>query len=327
MGKALIVSNLGEGLYTAKMLYNLDKIKAERTRLLAEHESAAQKLRDAWVTYYTLRRDAVTAEAALNALIEQWKQNLLTALKRPDPPEPPTPLNPETGAPWTEDELNRERADRLAEAINAVRAARSLAPFVRDPWLDEIAQDTIDKLIEAGEMTGLLDSQHVKDRMSQFPGEGAFMTAAEILGFGYEDATAQVEKWLASDPTIAAELLTPGLPEGAPEGAQLAIGTGAGYGLQHPAAYAYNEVMAILYGEGGGGGPGTARWAANTEYGIRNSALGPTDPITKKAKVLMVMNGYSDMKSGDTEPVWGAVGSQTSDHHLRWAVLAYVDIE
>lgn len=115
MGKALIMSNLGEGLYTAKMLYNLDKIRAEHTRLLNEQESAAQQLRDALTTYNTLRRDAITAKSALDAVIEQWKQNLINALKRPDPPEPPTPLNPATGAPWTEEELNRERADRLAE--------------------------------------------------------------------------------------------------------------------------------------------------------------------------------------------------------------------
>ncbi|MBK8191535.1 MAG: hypothetical protein IPK79_13940 [Vampirovibrionales bacterium] len=77
-----------------------------------------------------LKDDSAIAEAAYNAVIEQWQNDLISKENSTAPSLTPDPENdPETGLPWVDPDRAQEAP--LLDLINAYRADHSLDPLTR----------------------------------------------------------------------------------------------------------------------------------------------------------------------------------------------------
>ena len=85
MGNAVIVANIGSGLYRARIVYDTTAIQAEIDRLEAQSLNYWRLLNRALDTRIELRGDKHAAKETLDALIKQWDDDLL-AKTQPVPP-------------------------------------------------------------------------------------------------------------------------------------------------------------------------------------------------------------------------------------------------
>lgn len=135
MGKAVIVSAVAEGLYRIRRRLAPDRITAELKKLDELDATYFARLNDALRSLDDLRRAKAEAADALNEVVQQWKDALISKLNE-EPPAipPPEPNDPETGLPWADNDRAQDKP--LFEAINAERTAESLGALTRSADLD-----------------------------------------------------------------------------------------------------------------------------------------------------------------------------------------------
>jgi len=132
MGKALIIENVGAGLYRAKILYDLVKLKATIAALQNANAAYWRDLLAALKEKEALAADVSAAEETLNAIIKQWKERLQqeqqAAPTQPEPPAlppgfDPSGIDPATGQPYTDEERAAALSAHTANQLNGRRAA------------------------------------------------------------------------------------------------------------------------------------------------------------------------------------------------------------
>lgn len=142
MGRAIIVENIGAGLYRARLDYDLAKLKGDIEALKLANLNYWKELYAALKTRDALLKDLSSKKEALDAVIKQWTDELL---KRTHPPPPVTPPdadengnNPETGLPYTDEERANSLKNAATDKVNSARAALGLAPMGRSTTLDRV---------------------------------------------------------------------------------------------------------------------------------------------------------------------------------------------
>ena len=141
MGSAVITENVGEGLYTALMVYDISQITAEIAALEAQSINYWRELNQAMDHLKLLRRDQSMYRETLDALVQQWKDILEQKTQWPPPEITPEDAeedgtNPVTGLPYTEEERQEALANETVEKVNTARAAGGLSPLTRSLTLD-----------------------------------------------------------------------------------------------------------------------------------------------------------------------------------------------
>ena len=101
MGKAIITANVGDGLYKARPLYDLTRLnkKKNSTSSIPIKREYYALLGKAVLSLSLLEDETEIARRAMNAVINQWQQDLLNT-GNPPPIVPPTEDDPLTGLPW-----------------------------------------------------------------------------------------------------------------------------------------------------------------------------------------------------------------------------------
>ena len=137
MGKATVLSGGTDGLYTIRPVYNtapLDRLIADLTKAKAEQLTLLGRATE---TLNLLESETEIARRAMNAVINQWQQDLLNT-ENPPPIVPPTEDDPETGQPW--EPQDKAQYGPLEDAINAARTAAGKSTLTRDDDLDFAAR-------------------------------------------------------------------------------------------------------------------------------------------------------------------------------------------
>lgn len=137
MGKAIITANVGDGLYKARPLYDLTRLNKELDKLNTDQAEYYALLGKAVLSLSLLEDETEIARRAMNAVINQWQQDLLNT-ENPPPIVPPTEDDPETGMPW--DPPDSAQYAPLEDAINAARTAAGKSTLTRDDDLDFAAR-------------------------------------------------------------------------------------------------------------------------------------------------------------------------------------------
>ena len=183
MGKAVIVGNVGRGLYKAKLKYS-DRLDALLAKLQAEKAEADKKTEAARATLGRLAGAAEAASAGLNALIELWRANVINAtISEPPPIDPEEP----DGTPEVE---------QPAKLIARINSARS-TPLGRVLALDRAAAAVAGSVASLGYLSDRNGTP--EHRAAQFgyrydPAGGVKM----LLAFGKNSANAVADGWLLS---------------------------------------------------------------------------------------------------------------------------------
>lgn len=140
MGKAVITENIGEGLYKARLVYDLSAVRAKITALEAENLAYWRTLLDALNHRDALRRDRAMYRETLDAIIKQWKDAVMDKTKIPPPIVPEEAdeddNNPETGQPYTDDERETALENEVLAKVNQARTAAGLSTLTRSTTLD-----------------------------------------------------------------------------------------------------------------------------------------------------------------------------------------------
>ena len=127
MGRALVVANLGEGLYRVQLLYGTKALDRERDRLQADADKAAIAIAEARKTVAAIAKRVEEARGGMDAVIAQWRAGVIRAGEQGADPIPG-----DDGAPAPSTEL----VDSLASAIGAIRSASSVGSVARNATLD-----------------------------------------------------------------------------------------------------------------------------------------------------------------------------------------------
>ncbi|MBK1716676.1 CAP domain-containing protein [Thiocystis violacea] len=140
MGQATILQNIGDGLYRIRLDFDLSRIEAELERLEEQEQQSAELLLDALETVAELRSAKDAAQIGVNAVIEQWKQNLITAEN-----EVPADI---------EHEVSFEQADDLFDALNDERSDSDsgATALTRSTALDMAARDYLASVAATGRL-------------------------------------------------------------------------------------------------------------------------------------------------------------------------------
>lgn len=137
MGKAIITANVGDGLYKARPLYDLTRLNKELDKLNTDQAEYYALLGKAVLSLSLLEDETEIARRAMNAVINQWQQDLLNT-GNPPPIVPPTEDDPLTGLPW--DPPDSAQYGPLEDAINAARTGAGKSTLIRDDDLDAAAR-------------------------------------------------------------------------------------------------------------------------------------------------------------------------------------------
>lgn len=135
MGRARIIEPVEAGLYRARPLYDMTELEAELAKIEEEEAAYQKRLLDMLETISDLKADKRAAVDAVNEVMEQWRQEVITKTTPPPPLEPPEPNDPLTGAPW--DDPDRAQEPPLLVLLNALRTAASVDTLSRDSQLDK----------------------------------------------------------------------------------------------------------------------------------------------------------------------------------------------
>jgi len=232
MGRAVITGNIGGGLYEARPLYNLTKLESEIAKLQSDEDAYASLLLKAQISLSLLRDDLEVATTAKNAVIEQWKESLLTA-KDSVPPaiEPPIPDDPETGLPW--EDPDRSHEGPLLDLINTARTDASIAALTRNDDLDDAMLGHLRYQSSTRTMGhfGLYRSKpHDRVGAAGYSAE----TVIEILAYGAVSHTAAYADML-KNPDYRAALLSTDVT---------AVGIAYRYATDHPYTHLWGVLLA-----------------------------------------------------------------------------------
>lgn len=208
MGKARITQNKGGGLYQAIPLYRTDTITAELAKIAAADTEHSKLLLKAILSHIKLQDEFSVAQAALWAVVEQYKDGLIQKLNDVPPPlVPPTEDDPLTGLPWANDHAAFEAA--LLDAINAARSAASVPTITRDGDLDNAASALINYQLGANTTGHFGEYRSTPENRVFFAGYSA-SDVSELLAYGQNSAAKVVTAW-QRDGVQRATLLNPDL--------------------------------------------------------------------------------------------------------------------
>lgn len=194
MGQVTILENRGEGLYRARLAYDLTTLNGELLRLESQQEKHWALLLRALNTLELARQATGEAREAMNAVIEQWKQALIDALNENPPTlEPPEPNDPLTGLPW--EDPDRAQDAPLFAAINAARTAAGVAEVARDGDLDSAIVKYLKTVAQSGRVTHSVGG-NVQDRLWAYGyGYDPTVGVGELLAPGALTPVGAVETW------------------------------------------------------------------------------------------------------------------------------------
>lgn len=199
MGQAVITENLGEGLYRARLRYDVERINAEIDRLTTEQTQYWTLVLNALRTVDQCRQAKSDARAGMDEIIAQWKDALISKLNEAPPEIPPDdPLDPGTGEPW--EDPDRAQDEPLLEAINAARVTASVDAVTRHADLDRSLLIHLRNLAATGSTQALGLSGSTPETRAASAG---YVYDPEIgvgllLGFGTRTVAATVAKWTAN---------------------------------------------------------------------------------------------------------------------------------
>ncbi len=126
MGKAIITENVGDGLYKARPLYDLTRLNNELDKLNKDQSEYSALLAKAVLSLSLFEDETEIARRAMNAVINQWQQDLLNTGSPPPIGRPLSP--PPAGDNWFIHDLAcapEARGLRLAQGL--VRCASGAA--------------------------------------------------------------------------------------------------------------------------------------------------------------------------------------------------------
>ncbi len=258
MGNAVIVENVGAGLYKVRLLYQTAAIHAEIDRLEAESLNYWRLLNRALDTRIELRKDKYAAKETLDAIIKQWVDQVIDRT-RPAPPVMPADAdpngnNPITGLPYTDEERNDALEKEVIKKVNASRVELGLDPVIASTSLIENQQTwnaqragtpgTFSADAPMSEyMSHLLRLKAIDDRGRNIHDRLlAGIPNAILTGSFGANAAGQ----MSSDDALAAWRRDPETWAGLMHPDATEIGASYRYNPQHPAAQMWSAVTAIL---------------------------------------------------------------------------------
>lgn len=205
MGKAIVTFNRGGGLYRIRPLYDTAPLDAELNELKKKQSEYAALLYNTLNTIDLLRQDVSDATEAKNAVIRQWREEVISKTN-PVPPVIPPPIvnDPETGLPWVDPD--RAQEEPLLALVNGIRTTASLPALTRDDDLDSAALTHL-RNQAATKRIGHLGAYQSKpaDRVL-YEGYNA-ESVIEVLSYGTFSPDNTVDEW-QKDPETVADLLT-----------------------------------------------------------------------------------------------------------------------
>lgn len=280
MGRATIVSHIGDSLYTATPLWDFTALDREVAQIDTAETTYPQQLLNILNTVELLTHDVVIAGAALDAVIQQWKDQLIKLQDdHPPPLVPPTPNDPETGQPW--EDPDRAQEPPLLEAINAARTNASVPTVARQADLNQAALRFLRDQKFSGRMGHLGEYGSTPANRVAMVGYAA-SAIGENLAYGPSTPDAVITAWL-KDQTARETLFNPDYQD---------VGIAYVYAIRHSAVYLWCALFAA---------PGTPPAGVSTpitdpakkasedaEDSLTNVAIPRTDPLTpqKLAEVL-----------------------------------------
>jgi len=235
MGQAIITENLGEGLYRARLRYDIELLNAEIGRLTAEQAKYWTLVLNALRTVEQCRQAKSDARAGMEEIIAQWKDALISKLNEAPPEIPPDdPMDPGTGEPWIDPD--RAQDGPLLEAINAARATASVAAVTRHADLDRSLLIHLRNLAATGSTQALGLSGSTSETRAASAGYvyDPDVGVGLLLGFGTRTVAATVAKWNAA-PSQNAVLMDEGYTE---------CGVAYVYAPENPYSYLWGAVFA-----------------------------------------------------------------------------------
>lgn len=197
MGKAVIVTDKGLGLYDIRLDFDMTRINAELEKLKTEDAEYYSKLYNAQNTVRDIERSKDEASDALNEVVKQWVEGLISKMNEVPPTIPPeTPNDPDTGLPWTD--LDKAMWGPLFERINAARTANSIPTVTRNSKLDKAIQ----KHLRTLSVTGYVmhdDGENGPAGRAWQAGYDPDLTVGvgQILAFGQSTPDQVIADWLA----------------------------------------------------------------------------------------------------------------------------------
>lgn len=257
MGNAVIVANIGAGLYRARIVYDTTAIQTEIDRLEAQSLNYWRLLNRALDTRIELRGDKHAAKETLDALIKQWETDLLDKTQ-PVPPVVPDDAdngnNPITGNPYTDEERATALKNEVVSKVNAERAGLGLDPLTPSASLNNYTQTWNAQRAGGGAglpadassdeyMQHLLRLKAIDDRGRNIHDRLLADIPAAVMSRSFgANAAGQMssDEALASwrrDPDTWAGLMHPDATE---------IGANYHYVAQHPATQMWSAVAAVL---------------------------------------------------------------------------------
>ena len=194
MGKAVIVENKQEGLYSIRLVWDTTRQDRELAELKAKEAAYIDTILQATTSYLLLERDAQDAVAQVETILEQWSDGLIAPGAEAPPELPPDPpLDPLTGLPW--EDPDRAQDGPLFDAINLARTDAGKSALTRNALLDNAALGHLRWLRDndASSHIGIQGSTP-EDRASWagFP----WVTVDELLAYGSVMAGDAVADWL-----------------------------------------------------------------------------------------------------------------------------------
>lgn len=228
MGRATIISGGTDGLYTIRPEYNnapLDKLIADLT---AAKAAALPVLGSATLALSLLEDETEVARRAMNAVINQWQQDLLNQVD-PPPIEPPTENDPDTGMPW--EPADKAQFGPLFDAINAARTGAGKAALTRDDDLDFAARRHVMDMSGSRILGHIGSDQSVPSSRVAATGYQADLVV-EVVACGAFTAASAVKQWtINSSYPLFSDVATQ-------------VGVSYTYSTNHPATYLWVAVLA-----------------------------------------------------------------------------------
>ncbi|MBK8184832.1 MAG: CAP domain-containing protein [Candidatus Competibacteraceae bacterium] len=228
MGKAIITANLGDGLYRARPLFNLTRLNDELAKLNTDQAEYSATLTRAVLSLSLLEDETEVARRAMNAVINQWQQDLLN-LGSPPEITPPTPDDPDTSLPW--DPADKAQEGPLFDAINAARTGAGKATLTRDTDMDTAARRHVLDMSGSNLMGHIGSDKSVPSSRVAATGYQADL-AVELVACGAFTASSAVNQWaINSSSPIFSDVAT-------------VCGVAYTYSTHHPATHLWVAVLA-----------------------------------------------------------------------------------
>ena len=203
MGKVTIAKNMGAGRYMVTLNYDLAPLEPELFEIAAADAEHAALLSSAIDTRDALRQAVDDAAVAMDAVILQWQEALISATQ-PDPPPFPPPPDPETTPDGGQE-------SGLFAAINAARGDAGASEMGRSPALDLAARSLLAVLSGTQRTTDTRSSPPQRAVQAGYTSDSA-VGVGQALAFGAPTPERAIAQW-RSRPGALASVLSSGYTE------------------------------------------------------------------------------------------------------------------